>query len=760
MLKKLILILGLGIGGSVAGLVFGQSQAFACSNGVCGYYNNGNDSAWCNVLPDPSIYFSWSTNNCWKSSTTPYGHSTLYGDNSTGSFTTDIKNYLWQTGSNSGFVNNAQTGAAFLIDDMLGLDYHNYNTGAGINDARAHYAEWVSIVNALGANQCSISTQPTCPGKSFGINWAYTPPYFCNSPANTSAYDPWAHDAVIYTTVSWTCDHDWRASTPEIVLYWNNGANSFHIGSQCGNAQSHNDTLPVNHLPSGTITVSCVDPNTGLQNAHITFSDLDAATTGKVAVNGWSAAYTSSGAGKTAVYDVRLPAPPTTDPYTKQTVSLIVQDTGPLAPANSWYTWTTQSAAPCATVGCSISSPTPDVVDPSTKFSITITATTSVGTLPGTARLQLKVTPPAGNTYSYSSTPQSLSGNSVTFGGLGPTLQVGVYTLTGTLTGVGSTQTCTGSVSVVYMPYLNVYGGDVMTGSSPSYTGGQIACDTEPNAGVFSWNNDNRNGLGYAGAGAQYAVQVLGDLTSSSGTAGQIEDFASDLDPANTAPISPVNLSFANTAPMRNQPTNGLFGGAFGAASNVCDFTSDIKPTANADTILSATTVSPNTSKVVYVTNHDVYISGNIVYGYDAAAPGGWTSISRIPSFRLVVTGGDIYISSNVTKLDGLYVAESIGNSGGRIFTCATGLRLSVDPTLPNSYTTCNKQLVIDGAFVAKFVAFGRTYGSLGQAKITDNLTTNHDAEVFNYTPELWLPRNASAPDGGYASITGLPPVL
>ena len=55
MFKKILLVLVLGLAGGVAGSVMHQSKAFACTNGVCGYFTGQNESAWCNVLPDPSI---------------------------------------------------------------------------------------------------------------------------------------------------------------------------------------------------------------------------------------------------------------------------------------------------------------------------------------------------------------------------------------------------------------------------------------------------------------------------------------------------------------------------------------------------------------------------------------------------------------------------------------------------------------------------------------------------------------------------------
>jgi hypothetical protein len=265
----------------------------------------------------------------------------------------------------------------------------------------------------------------------------------------------------------------------------------------------------------------------------------------------------------------------------------------------------------------------------------------------------------------------------------------------------------------------------------------------DSNAGIFSWNNHT---AGYSGAGAEYAVQALAGVV----------DFASALGSSN---VPPTGLSFANyynpADGTKLNASQGLFGGWWGGTTGDCDFTSDLTgPPITVNTTIGATVIGKGVSNTKYVSGADVYISGNIAY-----TTAGWLSITDIPYFKLVVTGGDIYIDHGVTQLDGLFIAEPSAGIGGRIFTCAVGLRNPVSLGTAGSYTTCNQQLVINGAFVARAVAFGRTYGSVGQATGADSLASNHNAEVFNYTPETWLPRSSAA-SGSYMAITGLPPVL
>jgi hypothetical protein len=380
-------------------------------------------------------------------------------------------------------------------------------------------------------------------------------------------------------------------------------------------------------------------------------------------------------------------------------------------------------------------------------FNLTVTVTNNTGSPPPGATIDLQIAPPAGATYSYSGSAAASGSGSVssaTFSNLGPTNNTGRFTASWTL----GSQNCSGTFDVVNLPYLNIYGGDAMGGASPDYGGGSSSCAVDSDGGLYGWNNYTS---GYSGAGAQFAVQALGAITG----------FASAHASSNT---DPDGLSFANTyaagGATKDDPSQGLYGGYFsdptGGWTGSCDFTSDIKSSpVSGNVTISATTIAAGANTVRYVTNGDVYISGDITY----AGAGGWATLSDIPSFKLVVVGGNIYIGSGVTNLDGLYVSESSGGNGGNIYTCASGPSTAVTPTTANYFTTCHKQLVIHGAFVARQVQFGRTYGSLGQAG-TDTAASNHDAEVFYYSPELWLPRASSLPDGGYAAITGLPPVL
>jgi hypothetical protein len=292
-----------------------------------------------------------------------------------------------------------------------------------------------------------------------------------------------------------------------------------------------------------------------------------------------------------------------------------------------------------------------------------------------------------------------------------------------------------------------------MIGSSPDASA--MTCDQNTSAAIYSWN---RGSPDYSGAGDQFAVQALG----------LINGYASAQSSASSPP---TGLSLANSP----SGTNGSSG--TGLASSDCNFTSDISSSQqySGSTVSTDLTSSnpPNPTIIsgttTYYAKGNVYISNSIIY-----TTSGWTNVSDIPYFKLIVVGGNIYIDYSVTELDGLYVAEPTDNSdgtttGGTIYTCATdpgGLSSpyyynpSGTNAISNYYSTCSKnKLTIYGSFVAQQVEFLRTSGTLGQAS-GDTLVNNHAAEVFDYTPEMWLPRDNSSPSDSYTAITGLPPEL
>lgn len=305
-------------------------------------------------------------------------------------------------------------------------------------------------------------------------------------------------------------------------------------------------------------------------------------------------------------------------------------------------------------------------------------------------------------------------------------------------------------IYVANKPYLKVYGGDVTAGSGLETA--PDTCTNNTDAAIVAWNRNSSGG--YAGAGAQYAAFALRAIT----------DFATAQGNAAGAP-APSGLAFANTA---TNVALGNFGGTFGSVTCIADYYARKPSTTAAMPIdvsamvtnaygatgavsLTGGTVNRGERISVYV-DGDVFINSNITYADD------W-SYDNVPLFQLVVKG-NIYISSTVTQLDGLYVAQQDGGAGGVMYTCATAM---APPALTGTFfNTCNSRLTVNGAFVANSVEFLRTRGTLSQSLANEDSTASSAGEVFNFNPSLWMvqPLDDSGRVDQYDAITSLPPVL
>lgn len=304
---------------------------------------------------------------------------------------------------------------------------------------------------------------------------------------------------------------------------------------------------------------------------------------------------------------------------------------------------------------------------------------------------------------------------------------------------------------VVSKPYARIYGGDVAAGTRFESSPGTCTGTIGDNAAIIGWNK--RSGGSYAGAGVQHAALARG----------AIFDFASSLG-GGAAP--PAALSFTNTS---TNAANGNFGGLFDWAPCVPDFysaappptiTTDINVSTlttgeyggTGDLIILGGNVNPGQRITLYI-DGDAYITGNIVYA------GSW-SIGQMPMFRLVVRG-NIYVDNDVSRLDGMYVAQAnSAGSYGIIVTCATGF---ATPTLDGTLqSTCdNTKLTINGSLVARHIRLTRTAGTLRQSAAGEASTSPHISETFNYGPIMWIPQPApTATPSDYDAITSLPPVL
>lgn len=304
-------------------------------------------------------------------------------------------------------------------------------------------------------------------------------------------------------------------------------------------------------------------------------------------------------------------------------------------------------------------------------------------------------------------------------------------------------------VSVVAKPYLKVYGGDIMAGASKEAAPG--VCVGEPDAAIISWNKGS--GSSYAGAGTQFAAMAMREIF----------EVATSLGGSSGAAPAPSGLAFANTATSDN-----VYGGLFGDLPCIKDYLAD-KPDSTlpfvsldqaetgvyelggAGQLELSGSVRPG-ARVTIFADGDVFINGNIIY------PESWTA-GEEPLLQLI-TSGNIYIGNSVSRIDGVFISQSDGGSGGAIHTCAISAS-PLDPRSDNFYSLCNNKLTINGAFVANEVRFLRTNGTRHQAAPGESSGSGSIAEEFNFGPALWMSQPAF-PGGAlrYDSITGLPPIL
>lgn len=308
-------------------------------------------------------------------------------------------------------------------------------------------------------------------------------------------------------------------------------------------------------------------------------------------------------------------------------------------------------------------------------------------------------------------------------------------------------QTCSGIIRVVRVPYLSVYGADVKVGGA--FLGGNCS----QTADIKTYTNS-----GFGGSGVEFAAIALGSVT----------DFHSAR-LRSSAPVSPAGLTFANT---------GTPAGQFGGQNCVDDYfadgdaiTPDTTSVINLSSLTSGSYKYSNPSTLTIsgqVTGNNrisLYVDGNLrITSNTTFTNTSWATVNDIPSLRLYVKG-NIYIESDVTQLDGVYVAQPNGANSGVITTCVVP---GTDMPVANNRLAddCKLQLRINGAFIAQQVRFLRTANSLKDAGLNEKTVGGSKAgEVFNYTPDIFMVSPQPAPGSQtdqtrYDSFTGLPPIL
>src|SRR5581483_9643669 len=230
------------------------------------------------------------------------------------------------------------------------------------------------------------------------------------------------------------------------------------------------------------------------------------------------------------------------------------------------------------------------------------------------------------------------------------------------------------------------------------------------------------------------------------------------------------DLTFAN---KDVSPWGGSFGGTSTKTNCLTDYyakyVNSAKPVANVQIGTDASdyyTISPHQQTYTLLSgdvtlpldtnNHYViFTDGNVYINHNLKFDLGDTS-SNVPSFVLVVKGGDIYIDKDVTQLDGWYIAEPDPATGknGVIWTCHDGS--TTDPDEPYIKANCQiNPLTINGALYAQKIQLLRIYTS-------SNISNNNAAETINYSPEAGIGNaffNSQGPGFTVDSIKSLPPV-
>lgn len=342
-------------------------------------------------------------------------------------------------------------------------------------------------------------------------------------------------------------------------------------------------------------------------------------------------------------------------------------------------------------------------------------------------------------------------------------------------------------------PYVHFNGADVSAGGKFEDEGG--SCND--NGGIKTFSKERAGTSPPIGSGVHIGALAIGPING-----------FNSANIRNSDPIAPIGLSFSNTDNITGGAGNNRNrGGNLGGNNCVLDYfgtkpSSLAKETNNNPGNIStdgsvpkitkyyemplgtplnigASTIANSSSEVIYVKG-DVNITGNITLADN------WGTIEAIPSLYIIASG-NINIAPNVTRLDGIYIAQpraSVLNTG-YINTCTNGSNVYSDPSRNagnNAYLwdNCRSQLVVNGAFVARGVYLERSLGTLrkGQsgeyykkpplARDCDGINVSSGdcaAEIFNFGSEQYLAQPALPPRGGpnkgtFDYITSLAPVL
>jgi hypothetical protein len=310
---------------------------------------------------------------------------------------------------------------------------------------------------------------------------------------------------------------------------------------------------------------------------------------------------------------------------------------------------------------------------------------------------------------------------------------------------------CVHTYSPSTRPFFQVWGGDISTGGGFNDSNGNCP-STYP--GYVSPATAPSNDSNYAGIKA-FSDPVGGSVSSA--------DFgAIALGLIASKPSSFVGFVTRNTFANSGAFPAGSSGGYLNSVSSahcVTDFydttqssplsvgvpnnVSSLSGSATGQYIVGNSinnfkggTIGSGTQIALYV-DGNVIISGDISYG-------NWNrdNPSSAPFFAIFAKG-DIVLTNNVQRLDGLYVAQvNNSGSGGDFRTCDN---------------FCNQQLIVNGAVVAQHIELLRSFGTLA----TDSSVVSKPAEIFNYIPSMVYGSSILNPlPNTTQNLISLPPVF
>lgn len=315
---------------------------------------------------------------------------------------------------------------------------------------------------------------------------------------------------------------------------------------------------------------------------------------------------------------------------------------------------------------------------------------------------------------------------------------------------------------IVNKPVFWAYNGSVSVGQCSSTSGGYLG-------GWF--NNVVAQPLfrGSATNLATVASNVTVGFASARGNAGaygsNVLTFAKDTTNNRDNDSPSFGLPFGNVPCLKDAVKDSNASAITGTPLNWSSITNDDKQYSYTGKLSIPANNSYSGKATIYV-DGDVYISGNIVYANSNA----WSNASDIP--RLIIRAkGNIYISSTVNRLDGVYIAKPTSSTaGGAIYTCAdTAANNGVGYSDSQLWDSCGgsapltpaNSLTVYGVFIANKINLLRTAGSLRSAGTIDGA-----AEKFYLSPEIYLngtnlyTNSSSSGVLPYDAIYNLPPVL